>query len=355
MLTKQLYSKSNFINRLFFIYSIYTLSCMNEDLLKQRIQSWIVSISILILIGKFIAFYMTNSVGILTDAMESIVNVVAGLVSLYSLRWAAKPKDREHPFGHGKMELISASIEGLLISIAGGVIIYEGIQRLFSPAQIEKLDIGIIVIAVAGLLNYVMGWYSIRMGKRHNSIALIAGGKHLQSDTYSTIGLVIGLLLLYYTGITWIDSALALSFGSIIILTGISILKKTIANLLDKADDELLCDMVQTIENHRQADWIDIHNTKIIKYGSHLYIDCDLTLPWYYNITEGHESCNQLRDTLISKFSDRIQVSIHSDPCNMQHCEHCMMEKCTTRKSAFVSLENINLSNIVQSDEERNE
>lgn len=328
---------------------------MNEDVLKQKIQRWIVTISVLILGGKFIAFYVTNSVGILTDAMESIVNVVAGFISLYSLRWAAKPKDKEHPFGHGKIELISASIEGLLISIAGGLIIYEGIQRLFSPSEIEKLDIGIIVVAVAGLLNYLMGWYSIKMGKKYNSIALVAGGKHLQSDTYSTIGLVVGLLLLYYTRIAWIDSALALIFGSIIIITGISILRKTIANLLDKADNEVLLNVAKCINEHRQPDWIDIHNAKIIKYGSFLYIDCDLTLPWFYNVIESHQACDKLKDTLVADFSDRIQVSVHSDPCWMQHCEHCEIKSCTSRKLEFIALEDITLSNIIQSDEERNE
>lgn len=328
---------------------------MNEDILKQKIQKWIVSVSFLILCGKFVAFYMTNSVGILTDAMESIVNVVAGFISWYSLRWASKPKDKEHPFGHGKMELISASIEGLLISIAGGMIIYQGIQRLYSPATIEKLNIGIIVVAVAGLVNYLMGWYSVKLGKKYNSMALIAGGKHLQSDTYSSIGLIAGLLLLFYTGIAWIDSALALVFGAIIVITGLSILRKTVANLLDKADNEILDSMAQSIKENRQPDWIDIHNTKIIKYGSFLYIDCDLTLPWFYNIIESHQACNKLKSTLSSKFSDKIQVSIHSDPCEMKHCEHCEMSNCTSRKVPFASLENITISNIIQSDEDRNE
>lgn len=328
---------------------------MNEDYIKQKVQRWIVTFSLLILIGKFIAFYFTNSVGILTDAMESIVNVVAGFISLYSLHWAAQPKDKEHPFGHGKMELISASIEGLLIAIAGGLIIFEGIQRLFSPATIQKLDIGIIVVAVAGVVNYLMGWYSIKMGKKHNSIALVAGGKHLQSDTYSTIGLVIGLIILYYTGIVWIDSVLALIFGTIIIVTGISILKKTVANLLDKADNEVLHDMAKCINEDRQLDWIDIHNTKIIKYGSFLYIDCDLTLPWYYNVIESHQACEKLKESLIYRFSDRIQVSIHSDPCQMKHCEHCEIHECSSRKSPFIALEIISLSNITQSDEERDE
>ena len=130
---------------------------MTENLIKQKVQGWIVSISFLILVSKFIAFYMTNSVGILTDAMESIVNVAAGLISFFSLRYASKPKDKGHPFGHGKIELISASIEGLLIMIAGGLIIYEGIIRLFEPEKTDKLDIGIVVIIVAGIMNYAMG------------------------------------------------------------------------------------------------------------------------------------------------------------------------------------------------------
>lgn len=328
---------------------------INEDLLKQKIQRWIVSISVLLLLGKFLAFYITNSVGVLTDAMESIVNVLAGFISLYSLRWAAKPKDKEHPFGHGKIELVSASIEGLLISIAGGGIIYEGIKRLFTHAEIEKLDVGIIIVAIAGLINYLMGWYSIRMGKKYHSIALVAGGRHLQSDTYSTIGLVAGLIILYFTHIAWIDSALAMIFGGIILYTGISILRNTIANLLDKADDTVLQQIAQCVNEKRQPAWIDVHNTKIIKYGSWIYIDCDLTLPWYYNIIESHDACDKLKETLISHFSDRIQVSIHSDPCKDKCCAHCEMPDCIYRKHPFESLEEINLINIRQSDEDRNE
>ena len=199
---------------------------MDEGRLKQKVQTVIVSCSVILMTGKFIAFFMTNSVGILTDAMESIVNVAAGFIGLYSLHLAAKPKDEGHPFGHGKIELISASIEGLLIILAGVLIVFEGIKRLFIPSVIEKLDIGIYIIAGAGIINYLLGYYSIRTGKKYDSIALVAGGKHLQSDTYSSIGLIIGLILMYITRIRWIDSALALIFGTIIIFTGISILKK---------------------------------------------------------------------------------------------------------------------------------
>ena len=286
---------------------------MEEDLLKQRTQRWIVSLSVLILVGKFLAYYLTNSVGILTDAMESIVNVTAGFISLFSLYVSSKPKDKSHPFGHGKVELISASIEGILIMVAGLLIIYEAIKRLYEPTLISKLDIGILIVALGGLFNYLMGWYSISIGRKHNSIALIAGGKHLQSDTYSTIGLVLGLTLLYFTKLSWIDSALALIFGSIIVITGVNILRKTVATLMDEADVLVLESMVKAISTHRKDDWIDIHNMKTIKYGSQLFVDCDLTLPWFYNINESHKACDELKALLTREFSGRVLVSIHSD------------------------------------------
>lgn len=327
---------------------------MKEEVLKQRVQQKILLLSFLILVGKFIAYWLTASVGILTDALESIVNVAAGAMSLYALYWSARPKDKSHPFGHGKVELLSASVEGIMISMAGLMIIYEGIKRLFFPVEVQRLDVGIIIVAVSGLLNYVMGWYSIRTGKRYSSVALVAGGKHLQSDTYSTIGLVVGLLLLYFTHIAWIDSALALLFGGIIIATGISILRKTTANLLDKADEELLRQLAETLNEKRGPEWIDIHNTKVIKYGNFLYMDCDLTVPWYYTIEEGHKVGDRLKAVLESRFADRIQLTIHLDPCNIfdrSRCDCCPLE-CKYRKEAFKQLETIGFDSFVRLEKE---
>lgn len=326
---------------------------MIEDRIKQRVQSWILVLGMILLLGKFGAFYLTNSVGILTDAMESIVNVLAGVISLYSLKMAAKPKDEGHPFGHGKSELISASIEGILIILAGGVIVWEGISRLASLSMPNKLDVGIYVIAFAGVVNYLMGWYSIKIGKRHNSMALIAGGKHLQSDTYSTIGLIVGLVLLYVTEIPWIDSALALIFGSIIVWTGISILRKTVANLMDKADTELLGVILKTVNDHRQAQWIDIHNTKMIRYGSYFYIDCDLTMPWYYNIRQGHDTCDALKEIILHHYSDRVMVSVHSDSCDARHCAGCAVDHCAERIHGQLYTNSITMIELTESDEER--
>ncbi|MDR1707075.1 cation diffusion facilitator family transporter [Dysgonomonas sp.] len=327
------------------------MNITHPNKIKQRVQASVVFCGIIILIGKFTAYFLTNSVGILTDAMESIVNVVAGFISLYAIRLAAKPKDKDHPFGHGKIELISASIEGILIFTAGGIIIYEGIRRIFNPSVIESLDIGIIIVAVSGVINYLLGWYSIHQGKKYDSIALVAGGKHLQSDTYSTIGLVAGLLVLYFTGLTWVDSVLAIIFGAIIAYTGIGILKKTINNLIDTADEEVLKRICAAINENRKPEWIDIHNLKVLKSGSSYFIDCDLTLPWYYNIDEGHSSCEELRLTLLSIFPENALVSIHSDSCLEHFCSLCKVPECKYRKLPFKDIKPFTVEKLIEAKE----
>lgn len=329
---------------------------IHTDQIKLKVQKRIVLVSFVILIAKFIAYYVTHSVGVLTDALESIVNVVAGAVSLYSLHLAMQPQDRNHPFGHGKIELISASSEGILIIIAGIMIIYEAVKRLLFPIEIQKLDIGIYIIAFSGVINYLLGTYSIRTGKKHNSVALVAGGKHLHSDTYSTIGLVIGLLALFFTKISWIDSALALLFGGIIIFTGISILRQTITGLVDHADEQLLGEMVTVLNENRQPEWIDIHNTKIIKSGNYLYIDCDLTVPWYYTVEAGHNLGSQLKDVLNQKYGNRIQLTIHIDPCNITQtckCEKCMLVKCPHRQKPFTQQQNMDILSFTNTELEK--
>jgi len=198
------------------------ISQANENFKFQRI---IAIVGIILFLVKLYAWYQTNSVAILTDALESTINVIAGLIGLYSLYLSSLPKDHNHPYGHGKVEFISASIEGALITIAGVVIIYEAVSELQNPKTIEKLDLGLILVSLTAVINYVLGFYAIKKGKKNNSLALIASGKHLQTDTYSTIGIIIGLIILYFTEISWIDSVTALIFAGFIIYTGYNIVR----------------------------------------------------------------------------------------------------------------------------------
>lgn len=311
---------------------------IENNRIKYKVQRIIAISSVLIFGGKLIAYFLTNSVGILTDALESTVNVTTGFITLYAIVVSLRPKDENHPFGHGKAEFLSASIEGFLIMIAGLVIIFEATKRFFVPAEIQKLDIGIWIVAIAGLLNYVIGWYSIRIGKKNNSIALISGGKHLQSDTYSSIGLVLGLVLLYYTKMAWLDSLIALIFGTIIIVTGYKILKETTSNLMDEADFKLIEKFGKTIDENKSEEWIDIHNFKLVKYGNVFHINCDLVLPWNLSLADAHEEGEKLKNLLVSNFSEDIVFNLHTDDCQKMYCSHCKRAHCGERTAEFETL-----------------
>lgn len=301
----------------------------------MRVQQWVVGIALLLFAFKVVAYYLTGSVAILTDALESTVNVVAGFIGLYSLHVASKPKDEDHPYGHGKAEFLSAAVEGTLILLAGFLIIYEAILNFIHPHPLKQIDTGLILVAITAAINYITGWFSIRKGKRNKSMALIASGKHLQSDTYSTLGLIAGLILIYFTGLVWLDSAVALVFAFIIIHTGYSILRSSIAGIMDEADKALLASMIHLLNNKRPANWIDLHNLRVIKYGGHLHIDCHLTVPWYLNVNEAHSEIDVLNELIRKEVDENMEIFVHCDGCMEFSCAICEKKDCYSRKSEF--------------------
>ena len=284
---------------------------------------------------KLFAWYLTHSVAILTDALESIVNVVAGFIGLYSLYVSGKPKDLDHPYGHGKVEFLSAAIEGILIGIAGIFIIREAIMNLYEPHSIEKLDYGIYLVGITATVNLFAGSICVKNGKQNNSLALIASGKHLIADTYTTIGIIIGLVLLFLTGISWIDSAVAIIFALVIFYTGYKIVRSSIAGIMDEADMEMLNKMVVFLNENRNVNWIDLHNLRIIKYGAMIHLDCHLTVPWYFNVHEAHDEIDRLSGLVKQHFGDSVELFVHSDGCLDFSCALCEKSDCTARKHDF--------------------
>jgi cation diffusion facilitator family transporter len=321
---------------------------MSNSTQNLQVQKLVAAVSIVLFIIKLIAWWMTGSVAILTDALESIVNVVAGLVGVYSLAVSAKPKDIDHPYGHGKVEFISAAIEGTLITIAGFFIIYEAIVNLLRPHSIRDLNWGILLLAFTGVINYLAGIYCIRTGKKNNSLALIASGRHLTSDTYTTIGIVIGLILLYFTNILWIDSAVAILFALIIIFTGYKILNSSVAGIMDKADEKLLEKLIALLNTHRSPNWVDLHNLRIIKFGPTLHMDCHLTVPWYFNVKEAHQEVDILSELVRKEFGHSVELFVHSDACLESSCPICIKSDCTVRQHAFVERKEWTMENILR-------
>ncbi len=312
------------------------------------VQKWVAAVSVLLLAVKFVAYYSTNSVSILTDALESIVNVAAGFIGLYSLYIAGKPRDMDHPYGHGKAEFLSAAIEGTMIGAAGAIIIYKAIRHLVNPVVLHKIDYGILLVAVTAVINFSVGWYCLKTGKKNNSAALMASGKHLQTDTWSTIGIIIGLVLLYITGHQWIDSGVALVLGLYIIYTGYNIVRSSISSIMDEADEKLLGRMVVVLNNNRKENWVDLHNLRVIKYGSVLHLDCHMTVPWYLNIHEAHREIDLLAALIRLEFGESLELFVHTDGCLPFSCQICDKAICPERKNNFVKKIEWTLENISQ-------
>lgn len=313
-----------------------------------QFQRFSVVVGVLLFAVKFFAFWLTGSNAIFSDALESIINVAAGSFALYSLVLAAKPKDLDHPYGHGKIEFISSGFEGSLIVIAGAGIIYKSIYNLFDPQELTSLDLGLCLTAGAGALNFGLGVVTERYGIQHHSPTMVASGKHLKSDGYSSLGLIIGLVVVLLTNMVWLDSVIAILFGLLIGYTGIKEIRKSIAGIMDEADLKLLAKIIDHLDKERLPNWIDLHNMRAQKFGSQIHVDCHMTLPHYLTVKEGHTEVEKLESSIASQFKEGFEIFIHTDPCEPSSCKLCLKNDCSVRQHPFDKRTNWNLDNVLK-------
>lgn len=302
---------------------------------KIKTMQIVLFFSVVLMSVKFAAFFLTHSNAILTDALESIINVSAGAFALFSIYFASQPKDENHPYGHGKMEYFSAGLEGGLILIAGVYIIVKSIFNFAHPVAIHSLATGLYLSVFTGFCNYLMGSYLLKKGKIHNSTLMIADGKHLLSDTVSSIGLVLGLGIVYFTKIYWLDNVVAIILGVFIIYTGYKLLKESVNSLLDEADYGKLDQLIEILNKNRREKWIDMHNLRVLKYGSHLHVDAHITLPWYDILEDSHNEVSAVENLIKEKLEGEVEFFIHADPCLPTSCPICIMKVCKMRKAEF--------------------
>jgi len=298
-----------------------------------RTQKYIAFLSVVLFAAKMAAWGLTHSVTILTDALEGIVNMVAGFLGLFSVILSARPRDTNHPYGHGKVEFISSAVEGTLIIIAGCVIVYEAIHQLILPHSISNLNIGLVIIAIAGMFNYLAGRYAVQQGKKHNSMVLESAGSHLLTDAYSTIAVMIGIILLLLTNsrFMWLDSAVALFFAVITIITGYKVLRRSLSGMMDEMDIGMVAKVIEVLQQNRPAQWVDLHNLRVIQYGSLMHIDAHLTLPWYQQVADADKEIHALEGLIQANFSNRVELFIHIDGCMPYQCKLCSMPNCEQR------------------------
>ena len=286
---------------------------------------------VVLMVMKFTAYFLTNSNFVLTDAAESIVNVVASSFAFYSIYLASMPRDENHPYGHGKVEYFSVFIEGALIGIAGVMILLKSVYSFFNPEVIHDLLLGAVIIGVTGAINGGLGYYMIRKGKSLPSLTIEADGRHLLTDTVTSTGLVIGLLLIYFTKILWLDSALSILVGIYILYTGYKLIRRSVAGLMDETDYIVVNDVVSLLGQQRREEWIDIHNFRAQKYGNELHIDCHLTLPNYFDLNKVHDEVKLVDKLINTEAGITTELFIHTDPCLPDCCHYCNMPNCPIR------------------------
>jgi cation diffusion facilitator family transporter len=307
-----------------------------KDQANLRFQKIALVVSVVLFTLKVIAYYVTNSNAILTDALEGLVNILGSAVGVFSLYYATLPRDRNHPYGHGKIEFLSSGFEGGLILIAGGSMILKAIYSFFYPENVDVNWLGMSLIAIAGVINYILGFSMVRQGESVNSVQLQAGGKHLISDGYSTLGLIIGLGIVWATGYEFLDNVLAAALGAIILFTGYKIIRQSISGIMDEADEEQIGKVAKVLQDKRRPSWVDIHNFRIVRYGAKLHMDAHLTLPWYYTLKASHDEVDKLELVLADAFQNDVEASIHTEPCVPRSCEICALKNCKERIGAFV-------------------
>jgi len=293
-------------------------------------------LSIVLLLLKLGAFYLTNSTAILTDALESIVNVVASAFALYSIYISGQPRDQNHPYGHGKIEFLSSGFEGALILSAGFFILAEAVLSFFEPRSLQNLDWGIAIVAFTTGVNAFLGWRLVQNGQKTDSLALIADGRHLLTDSVSSAVVVVGIGLVWLTGQVWLDSVLSIILAGVIIYNGFVITRQSVARLMDETDLPTLNRVVTVLNDRKSPNWIDVHNLRVQKYGADLHIDCHLTLPYYWDLEHVHNEVHVFEDALKEASNSEVEIFVHTDPCLKECCDYCRVANCPVRAFPFV-------------------
>jgi cation diffusion facilitator family transporter len=309
----------------------------NQPREPNMVKARIIAISLSFAVGatlmafKFYVYDITNSAAVLSDALESIINVVASGLALVAILVAAKPPDESHPYGHGKIEYFSAGFEGALIILAAFGIFKTGWAHLFHPTEIPELEKGLWILFGVSVVNLLLGLGLIRVGKRTASITLIADGKHVLTDVYTSGGVLVGLFMVHETGLLWLDGAVAFLVGINILFLGWRLIRQSFLGLMDTADEALLEKIAGLIHEKRKDLWIDIHQLRAFRSGAFVHIDLHLILPRDLSLEESHREAKDLEKMIVAQFSGRASVLIHTDPCVDPDCPICSNHLCKQR------------------------
>lgn len=271
-------------------------------------------VALLVLGLKGMAYLLTGSVALLSDALESTVNVAAALLALFAIRFAQRPPDETHPFGHTKAEYFSAVLEGVLVVVAALLIAQEALPRLLQPKTLEDLGPGLLVSLMASLLNGLLAWHLIRQGRLLRSPALTADGYHVLSDVLTSVGVLAGVGLAWATGLWVLDPLLALLVAGNILLMGFRLVRQSVGGLMDEGlPPEEVGRIRETIGKALGGRALEVHDLKTRKAGNRAFLEFHLVVPGGMTVEEAHRLCDELEKVLEESFPG-LAVTIHVEP-----------------------------------------
>ena len=305
---------------------------MTPSQTKQRLGLLSLIVSIGLVAAKFYAYHLTASQAVLTDALESIINVFTSGFALYSLYLADLPKDENHPYGHGKVEHLSIGFEGALIFIAGAFILYSASLSMLHPHPVARPDWGVLLLASTAVVNLGVGLLLVRTGKRLKSVALVGDGQHLYIDALTSIVSSGALVLVAFTGIVRFDSGAALLLGGFILVNGWRMVRRSVSGLMDETDTAIVAEVIAELQAQRRAPWIDVHNLRVQRYGANLHIDCHMQMPYYFTLEQVHTQLHDIEELIRTRFAVEVEMFVHADPCTFAACSLCLMPDCPVRQ-----------------------
>jgi len=294
-------------------------------------------VAVVIFAVKFVGYQLTGSTAILSDALESIVNIVAATFTLASLAIASMPADESHPYGHGKVEFLASGFEGGLIAFAALVIVYQAARALWFGTEIHEIDIGLALVIVAGLANLLLGFFLLQTGRRTNSPAIEADGQHVITDFWTSAGVVAGLVLVRITGWQILDPIVAVAVGTNLAIVGGRLLRRAVGGLLDESDHGLLAKLTAVIQTVREPGIIAIHRLRSIRSGGVAHVDAHVVVPRFWTVRQAHDFSDAFELAVVEGAAQDAECIFHLDPCRSVYCANCRVEPCPVRAHAFVA------------------
>ena len=276
--------------------------------------AWLsIATGVVVFLLKLVAWKFTGSVGLLSDALESTVNIVAAVIALLALRTAMKPADSLHHFGRGKAEYFSAQIEGFMILVAALVIVATSVERFIHPKELEQLGWGLAISSFASALNGGTAMILLRSGKRHRSPTLVADARHLLTDVWTSVGVVVGVGLVTVTHYNRLDAIVALAVGLNIVVTGFNLLRESTAKLMDKALPSEDHDLIVGVLASHTSDEVKFHALQTRESGRHRFVSMHILVPGAWTVQQGHDLSEKVEAEIIAALPDTT-VSTHVEP-----------------------------------------